>query len=684
MNEKTAISRREFLKVSTAAGTGLLISVYLSGCKSEATPTPPSAAVAEPTALPPNNPTALPTSEPSALPAATAVPEPTAWFEPNMYVQIDNMDQVTITASRMEMGQGVRTALAMILAEELEADWSSIQVTTAQADGKYGRQLTGGSQSIEQLFIPLRQAGAVAREMLLAAAAQIWGVEPGDCSAENGVAHHLESGRQLTYGELVETAATLPVPRTSDIPLKDPKDFRLIGTPKGQIDESRLVDGSAIYGMDVRLPDMRYAVIARPPVISGRVESFDASAALAISGVRDVLELDGGVAVVADNTWAAIQGRKALTITWDDGRLAETSSEDTRQRQVGAVQSDLTTVEAERLTAVYEMPYLAHAAMEPLNCTADVRTDSCVIWVPTQNPRDAKNRAIAITRLPSDAVTVNVTMIGGGFGRRLEVDYVDEAVGLSQAVNAPVQVVWTREDDMRHDYYHPLTIIGCRERPNLPDPASIRLYPASGDVHTGNWRAVTNIPDAFGHECFVDELAAAQGRDPYELRRELLPERERAVLDLAADKAGWGMPLPEGQGRGIAFHSTWGLTHVAQVAEVSVADDGAIRVQRIVCAIDCGIVVNPDMVAAQMEGGIVFGLSALKGEIVVENGRVRQSNFHDYPILRLDEMPQIEVYIVPSNEMPQGVGEMGTPPVLPAVANAVFAATGKRIRRLPL
>jgi isoquinoline 1-oxidoreductase beta subunit len=684
MNEKTAISRREFLKVSTAAGTGLLISVYLSGCKSEATPTPPSAAVAEPTALPPNKPTALPTSEPSALPAATAVPEPTAWFEPNMYVQIDNMDQVTITASRMEMGQGVRTALAMILAEELEADWSSIQVTTAQADGKYGRQLTGGSQSIEQLFIPLRQAGAVAREMLLAAAAQIWGVEPGDCSAENGVAHHLESGRQLTYGELVETAATLPVPRTSDIPLKDPKDFRLIGTPKGQIDESRLVDGSAIYGMDVRLPDMRYAVIARPPVISGRVESFDASAALAISGVRDVLELDGGVAVVADNTWAAIQGRKALTITWDDGRLAETSSEDTRQRQVGAVQSDLTTVEAERLTAVYEMPYLAHAAMEPLNCTADVRTDSCVIWVPTQNPRDAKNRAIAITRLPSDAVTVNVTMIGGGFGRRLEVDYVDEAVGLSQAVNAPVQVVWTREDDMRHDYYHPLTIIGCRERPNLPDPASIRLYPASGDVHTGNWRAVTNIPDAFGHECFVDELAAAQGRDPYELRRELLPERERAVLDLAADKAGWGMPLPEGQGRGIAFHSTWGLTHVAQVAEVSVADDGAIRVQRIVCAIDCGIVVNPDMVAAQMEGGIVFGLSALKGEIVVENGRVRQSNFHDYPILRLDEMPQIEVYIVPSNEMPQGVGEMGTPPVLPAVANAVFAATGKRIRRLPL
>ena len=676
MNEKVALSRRDFLKVSAAAGTGLLISVYLSGCEGEPAPTP------SPTAL--VSPTAAPASQPTAAPTMTAAPEPEAWFEPNVYVQLDDLGQVTITISRTEMGQGVRTALAMILAEELEADWSSIQVKTAPADTKYGRQLTGGSQSIEQLFRPLRQAGAMARQMLLAAAAQIWGVKAEECLAENGAVSHPQSDRRLSYGQLVETAATLPTPKSSDIQLKETKDFRLIGTPKGQIDESRFVDGSAAYGMDVRLPGMRFAVIARPPVISGLAGSFDATAALVIPGVRQVLELNGSVAVVADNTWAAMEGRKALVITWDDGRLAEASSEATRQRQVELAQNDLANVSGDRLTAVYEMPYLAHAAMEPLNCTADVRADSCTVWVPTQNPQDAKNRAIAITRLPSDVVTVNVTLIGGGFGRRLEVDYVEEAVALSMALEAPVQVVWTREDDMRHDYYHPLTIIGCRELADRPDPASIRTYPSSAIVRTGNWRAVTNIPEAFGHECFVDELAIARGRDPYEFRREYLPDRERAVLDLAADKAGWGTPLPENWGRGIAFHSTWGLTHVAQVVELSVEADGAMRLQRVVCAIDCGIVVNPEMVVAQMEGGIVFGLSALKGEITVENGRVRQSNFHDYPILRQDEMPQIEVYIVASDETPHGVGEMATPPILPAVANAIFAATGKRIRRLPL
>ncbi len=678
MKEQIAITRREFLKVSTAAGTGLVISVYLSGCKSEPTPTPtpPATAVSEPTALP--------TTEPTVPPTATAVSESTIWFEPNIYVQIDNLGQVTVTASRIEMGQGIRTALAMILAEELEADWSSVQVVTAPADTKYGRQLTGGSESIQQLFMPLRRAGAVARNMLLSAAAQIWEVESADCSAKNGMVLHSESGRQLTYGELVETAVTLPVPKTSEVSLKNPQEFRIIGTPQSPIDEAHFVDGNAIYGMDVRLSNMLYAVIARPPVISGRVESFDATAALAIPGVREALELDGGVAVVADNTWAAMQGRQVLEIVWDNGRLAETNSEDTRLQKIEAAQSSLVSVEDGRKTAVYEMPFLAHATMEPMNCTADVRADSCTVWVPTQAPQDAKNRAIAITRLSNDAVTVNVTLIGGGFGRRLEVDYVDEAVMLSQALNAPVQVVWTREDDIRHDYYQPLTVISCREGSNLSNPASTRLHPDSTIVHTGFWRAVTNIPIAFGHECFLDELAFAQGRDPYEFRRELLPEREKAVLDLAAGKAGWGMPLSENRGRGIAFHSTWGKTHVAQVAEVSVAENGRIRVERIVCAVDCGIVVNPGIVVAQMEGGIVFGLSALQEKIVVENGRVQQSNFHDYPILRLDEMPKIEVYIVPSAESPTGVGEMSTPPVIPAVVNAIFAATGQRIRQLPL
>ena len=670
MNVPTTINRRGFLKVSAAAGTSLIISVYLSGCRNEPTPTPPSA-VPEPTAPP------KPTSTPAPL------TEPTAWFEPNMYVQIDNMGQVIVTASRMEMGQGVRTALAMILAEELEAEWSTIQVKTAQADRKFGRQLTGGSQSIDQLFMPLRQAGAMAREILLAAAAQIWDVDPGECSVRHGIVTHSESGRRLPYADLVEPATNLPVPGSRDIPLKDPRDFRLIGTPKGQIDDNRFVTGSAMYGMDVRLPDMRYAVIARPPVISGQVASFDASAALAIPGVQDVLELDGSVAVVANNTWAAIQGREGLAISWDDGQRADASSESERQQQEERAQGALAAVDADRLTAIYEMPYLAHATMETMNCTADVRPDRCTIWVPTQNPRDAKNRAIALTRLPSDAVTVNVTLIGGGFGRRLEVDYVDEAVRLSQEMGSPVQVVWTREDDMRHDYYHPLSVIGCQEQPNRPDPASIQTYPASTNVNTGNWRAVTNIPDAFGHECFLDEIAAASGRDPYELRRGFLSERQNVVLDLAAEKAGWGTSLPAGWGRGIAFHSTWDVTHVAQVAEVSVGTNGAWRVQRVVCAIDCGLVINPDMVAAQMEGGIVFGLSALKEEIVVANGRVQQSNFDDFPILRMNEMPQIEVYIVPSSEPPRGVGEMATPPLLPAVANAIFSATGKRIRRLP-
>lgn len=676
MDEQTSISRREFLKVSAAAGMGLVISIYLSGCKREPTATPP------PTATSASSVQAVP--EPSPAPTPTALPEPTAWFEPNVYVKIDNVGRVTVTASRMEMGQGVRTALAMILAEELEADWVTIRVETAQGDTKYGRQRTGGSHSIEQLFTPLRRAGAVARQMLLAAAAQIWEVEPDSCTAENGMVSHEESDRRLTYGELVETAVTLPVPDSHEVALKDPTTFRLIGTPMGQIDEAQFVDGSTIYGMDVRLPGMRYAVIARPPVISGSVAGFDPAPALALPGVQEVVEVDGSVAVVADSTWAAMQGRAALNVTWEDGRLAEADSEGARQRQVEAAKADLASVNASLSTAVYEMPYLAHAAMEPLNCTADVRADSCTVWVPTQDPQAAKNRAVAITRLPADAVTLNVTLIGGGFGRRLEVDYVEEAVRLSQAMGGPVQVVWTREDDMQHDYYHPPAVIGCRERPDGPDPASCRTYSPSAIVRTGNWRSVTNIPEAFGHECFLDEIAAANGRDPYELRRELLSERQRTVLDLAAKKAGWGTPLPAGQGRGIAFHSTWGVTHVAQVAEVSVNAAGAFRVQRVVCAVDCGLVVNPDMVAAQMEGGIVFGLSALRGEIVVEEGRVRQSNFHDYPIWRIDEMPQIEVYLVSSTEPPQGVGEMGTPPILPAVANAIFAATGQRIRQLPI
>jgi isoquinoline 1-oxidoreductase beta subunit len=391
--------------------------------------------------------------------------------------------------------------------------------------------------------------------------------------------------------------------------------------------------------------------------------------------------VDGAVAVVAEDTWAAIRGRKALEITWDDGENAGLSSADIRQALAGQVQS----AGDYELEAVYDVPFLAHATMEPMNCTADVREDRCTVWAPTQDPQGAQRSAVSITELPTDAVTVNVTLMGGGFGRRISEDYVAEAVSISKAIGTPVQVVWTREDDIQHDFYHPLSVNHARGKLDEPGRPTISLHEAQGAVPTGPWRAVTNVPDALARECFLDEMAAATGRDPYELRLASLPERRQAVLKLAADMAGWGTPLPEGWGRGIAFHATWGATPVAQVAEVSVAQDGTVRVHRVVCAIDCGTVINPDMVEAQMEGGIVFGLTAvLKEGITVESGRAQQSNFHDYPLLRFDEMPTIEVYIVPSDGPPSGVGEMGNPPIIPAVLNAVFAATGKRIRRLPI
>ena len=659
MSAETHVSRREFLKASAIAGVGLVLGVYLPGCRRSPTPTP----------------------EP------TATPEPTDWLEPNIYLKIDNNGIATITAFRSEMGQGVRTGIAMIVAEELDIDWSAVRIEQAPADPAYGGQVTGGSVSISRHYSILRQAGATARHMLIAAAAQEWEVEQESCHTENGWVIHPDSDRRLAYGELVETAATLPVPELRDVPLKDHEDFRIIGTRIGHWDAPQMLDGSAVYGIDVKVPNMLYATIARSPVFGGGVASFDATRSQAVPGVHSVVQVDSGVAVVADSTWAAIQGRKALEIAWDEGEHADLSSADVRQTLVEQAPKpgEAAATDATRLDAAYDIPFLAHATMEPMNCVADVRAGSCEVWAPTQNPQEAKQRAVSITGLPADAVKVNVTLIGGGFGRRLEVDYVAEAVQVSQAVGAPVQVVWTREDDVQHDFYHPLShhyVSGGVDEPKRP---AIRSYAARTVIPTGAWRAVTNVPDAFVRECFLDELAAASGRDPYELRRELLPGRARAVLELAATKADWGTPLPDGWGRGIAYHATWNVTYVAQVAEVSVAEDGTIRVHRVVCAVDCGTVINPDVVEAQMEGGIVFGLTAaLKEGITVEDGRVQQSNFHDYPILRFDEMPAIEVTIVSSAADPSGIGEMGGPPIAPAVANAVFAATGKRIRRLPI
>jgi isoquinoline 1-oxidoreductase beta subunit len=404
-----------------------------------------------------------------------------------------------------------------------------------------------------------------------------------------------------------------------------------------------------------------------------------------------VVQINEGLAVVAASTWAAIKGREALQIEWDEGENADLSSGSIREsltqalpQPEGDAQNDPT-----RLSAAYDIPFLAHATMEPMNCTADVRAESCEVWAPTQDPQRAKQRVVRITQLPTEAVTLHVTLIGGGFGRRLQVDYVEQAVRLSQAIGAPVQVLFTREDDVQHDFYHPLSYNTVDARwdaeKRLVGMPRVRSLPVLTGVPTGAWRSVQNFTDAFARECFLDEVAAATDRDPVELRLDLLPTRAGAVVELAATRAQWGSALPEGWGRGIAYYATFDVTHVAQVVELSVAADGTVRVQRVVCAVDCGTVINPDTVVAQMEGGIAFGLTAaLKAAVTVENGRAQQSNFHDYPLLRMDEMPPVEVYIVPSDARPTGIGEMGVPPIAPAVANAVYAATGKRVRRLPI
>jgi isoquinoline 1-oxidoreductase beta subunit len=433
---------------------------------------------------------------------------------------------------------------------------------------------------------------------------------------------------------------------------------------------------------------MMHAVVARCPVFGGKVAGLDDAGAQAVAGVRDVFEIDSGVAVVADSTWAAIQGRAALSITWEEGSNANLSSESTLQ-QLASTAPQPGSAGDGSMDAVYDIPYLAHATMEPMVCVADVRADRCEVWAPSQDPQAAKRNITSITQLRSDAVVVHVPFLGGGFGRRHFNDFVTEAVQASKAVGAPVKLAWTRDDDIQHDRYHPIsrTYVSARldetgHPANLP---RLRSYPMTVGVPTGYWRSVGNFTEAFARESFLDEVAATSSLDPVELRLRLMPDRGQAVIRLAAEKANWGSPLPEGWGRGIAYFATFGVTHVAQVAEVSIMPEGTVRVHRVVCAVDCGTVINPDTVAAQMEGGIVFGLTAaLKAGTTVGNGRVQQSNFHDYPLLRIDEMPAVEVYVLPSDAPPSGIGEMAVPPIAPAIANAIFAATGKRVRHLPI
>jgi isoquinoline 1-oxidoreductase subunit beta len=617
------------------------------------------------------------------------------------------------------MGQGVRTSLAMILAEELEADWTKIRVR--QMDASKGvNQITSGSGSILINYNPLRQAGAAARGILVRAAAEFWGIDPEDCNAENGEVVRTDTGERIGYGKLVSIAKELNV---TGLPvLKDPQEFRFLGTSMPRVDDPEIVTGKAIYGMDIRVPDMLFAMVARSPVLGGELISYDASQAEAVPGVRGVVEVPSGVAVIAENTWAALQGRSALQIEWDEGSNASLSSEFIRGTLAAKINDAIAQEEPTSLKtieAVYETPYLAHAALEPVNCVADVRSDVCEIWMPTQNPQAVQEYVRGALNLPT---IVHVTLLGGGFGRKLEVDYGLEAAEVSRAFGGPVQVVWTREDDTRHDFYRPVTYHWTRAgwesdgtlklwrhylagqgiqgvayqagtdvldedivTPYAIEGKSTRSYVVNFPVHTGPWRGVVSATNAFANEAFLDEMAFALGQDPLEFRVSRLAPNDplRAVLELAAEKAGWGAPVEAGRGRGIACHKTYSRTSVAMVADISVTD-GVLRVEKVTCGVHCGRVVHPDMVVQQIEGGIAFGLSTFKGEITYNEGRVQQGNFHDYPLLQMSEMPEVDVHIVQDDSTPLGLGEMGVPPIVPAVVNAIFHATGKRIRHTPI
>jgi isoquinoline 1-oxidoreductase subunit beta len=653
------LNRRDFIKLVGAAGGALVLAVYLDACTPETTATP--------TAVPPTS-------------TGTPAPRPPYEWAPNIYLKLDQDGVLTVTAFRSEMGQGIRTATAMLVAEEVDVDWSSVRIEQANADSQYGDQQTGGSLSVSTYYYPLLLAGAAARQMLIRAASQSWDVKPEDCRTETGYVIHPDGTTKLSYGELVEPASKLDLPKKPK--LKDATQYKIVKTGRSHWDAPLMITGKAVYGLDMRLPGMLFAAIARCPFFGHGYASYDDADAKAVASVKQIVALDKKIAVVAENSWAAIQGRNALKITWEQ----PDSPLDSQQMIANAVDGLKKVDKSGVLEATYVIPYEAHATMEPMNCTAYVHDGVCEVWAPTQNPQEVL-RAVAMTvDLPQDQVTVHVPLIGGGFGRRLQTDYAVEAAQVSQAVNAPVQVLWTRDDDLQHDFYHSMAVQHAYVFLENPKSPSIQVVRGSG-VPTGAWRSVDEFDRAYSEQCFLDEMALALELDPLELRRQIYQNNDRAlgVINLAAEKSGWGQPLPEGQGRGMAYFATFGVTHVADVVEVAVGEDGKVYVKRVVCAVDCGKVVNPDNVAAQMQGGIAFGLTAaLKAQVTLKDGRVQESNFHDYPILRMDEMPQVEVYVVESDQLPTGIGEMGVPPVAPATANAIYAATGKRIRHIPI
>jgi len=673
-------------------------------------------------------------------------------FEPGAFIRIDPDDTITLTMPRVEMGQGTYTALSMLIAEELEVPLARVRVEHAPADpARYGNpraggaQLTGGSSSIRGAWEPLRVAGATARVMLVEAAALDWAVPVEDCHARDGAVIHTPTGRTLGYGRLARRAAALPLPK--DVPLKPPEAFKLVGRPVRRVDAPGKVDGSARYGIDVRLPGMRFATVASSPVLGGTLRSVDAKDALAVPGVRQVVKIANAVAVVADHTWAARQGLGALKVEWDDGPSAGVSMPAITadldralacsKAAIALLQGDVDAAMQSgtaKVEATYHSPFLAHAALEPINCTVDCRPDACEVWVGTQAPVRARDAAARASGLPADKVTVHNFLLGGSFGRRLEADYVEQCVALAAQVQGPVQFIWTREEDIQHDAFRPVYadhFVAACDSAGRPlavthrvagssifsrvaparvthgvDPDAVELglgpyqWPAArldyvrqepmAGMTTGWWRGVGPTHNCFVVESFVDELAAAATADPLAYRMALLPptSRLRNVLALVGRHGGWDRPLPSTtggrRGRGVSVLEAWG-TSLAMLAEVTVDAAGEIRVDRVVCVVDCGMVVNPDTVEAQIDGGVMFGLgAALWGEITIQDGRVLQSNFHDYRVLRLSEAPKVEVHIVPSREAPGGVGEPGTSAIFPALANAVFNATGQRLRRLPL
>ena len=694
------VDRRRFLQTSAAAAGGLVVGFALPGRA--------AAALAE-----------------AAQTTASSVVL-------NAFVHIGTNDIVTLIIHKSEMGQGTITSLSMLLAEELACRWDSIRTEFAPVEPAYGLIGVYGSNSIRSSWQPLRVAGATAREMLVSAAAQQWGVDRAQCRAENGAVINRTTGARLTYGALAVAAAVLPVPSAPT--LKDASAFTLIGTTPKRLDTPGKVDGSAVFGLDARLPNMLYGVVARCPVFGGKVGSFDAAKARAVAGVKQVVQVSTGVAVIADNTWAAMEGRRALAITWDEGPTASASSAGIRDqfvrlagqpgaeaRRVGDAAAAIASA-ATRLEAVYEAPYLAHAPMEPLNCTAHVTPTSCDVWVSTQAQSSARDIAARVSGLAPANVKVHTLLLGGGFGRRAQVDYIGEAVEVAKAVGVPVKLTWSREDDIRHDLYRPASYVkfaGALDGEGWPAAITARVVcpsfgfgrggvdatavegitpnpyqlphllveyqRADAGIPTTYWRSVGYSQNTFFLEAFLDELAVAGGKDPLDVRRRLLAGSPRmlAALNLAASKAGWGTPLPAGHGRGLSIVNNIG-SFTAQVAEVSV-EVGAVHVHRVVCAVDCGQVVNPAGVESQIVSGIGTGLSAaLKDGITIDAGRVVQGNFNNYRVMRMTDAPIIEVYTVPSTAAPGGIGEASTPGIAPAVANAIFAATQTRVRVLPI